>query len=86
MSHPGLVEPGPPGGERFLCPLCDWYLDVAPLDFEAPPRLRNLPADWSLIGIAEQLAREAREDVDAAIREHLVEAHTVPALLGTPPG
>lgn len=31
MNHPGETAPGIPNGTRYLCPLCDWWLDVPPL-------------------------------------------------------
>jgi hypothetical protein len=37
-----MTAPGIPNGTRYLCPLCDWWLDVPPL----PPDRRDYDGMW----------------------------------------
>lgn len=78
--HPGEVEPGQPGATRYLCPLCDWYVDFPPPDAaDARIPAGSRPAN---IGELVRLVLEVRiAEEEAAIREHMVEVHTAPVIL-----
>jgi len=74
-DHPGLTEPGPASGERYLCPFCDWYLDrpaLTPDTARIPRGARpaNLEELVSLVVFTEAAM------LDRQILDHLVEEHS----------
>lgn len=71
--HPGEIEPGPPGGSRYLCPLCDWYLDVPAPEV---PDVRDFGTGRYIVARYVPM-----ETVEAALREHFTSDHTAPIVL-----
>ncbi len=72
-DDPRLAIPGPPGGERYLCPLrraggpCPWYLDVPAPDIEPLERVGD---DYVLTVAAVPMAA-----IEERILEHLRADH-----------
>lgn len=63
MTHPGLTERGEPGATRYLCPECDWYLDVPP----AP--MPDVRQSGYVIYVTDQ------EKVEFVLRAHMTTLH-----------
>lgn len=80
-DDPRLSIPGPPGGERYLCPLrrgddpCLWFFDVPPPEFDPPslvaegPSYRltvtHVPMAAIEVVLAEHLATHDEDDLSA---------------------
>lgn len=74
-TDPRLLIPGPPGGERYLCPVrstagpCLWFLDVPAPEFD-PPNLMAAGPSYRITVTHVPIA-----DVEAAIEAHLRADH-----------
>jgi hypothetical protein len=72
-DDPRLRIPGPPGGERYLCPLtvdgrpCPWYLDVPAPEVELRPAVAG--PGYVLVSLEVQV-RAVEVAVVAHLREH----------------
>ena len=74
-DDPRLSIPGPPNGERYLCPLqldggpCPWYLDVPAPEFD-PPDLQVRDNSYRLAVYAVPMAA-----IEDRILDHLRNDH-----------
>jgi len=84
VPHPGETEPSVyDRGQRFMCPLCDWYHDEPDPD----PFVRfDQPVEWpagarTLDEAVRVLADARRDRIEAAVVEHMTSVHTAPVVL-----
>lgn len=74
-AGPAAAEPGPPGGERFLCVIstCSWHLEVPPAPIVDPMLLADVFGPGAM---ALQALNQRQMGIERALEDHL-STHTV---------